>query len=757
MPSLFGGVLVGLALWAMPPAIAAQVPVEEPASAEIPVGAEGEIREPDGGDEPVESAADEPAEPERELTEFKLPLSGEQGGGVVSGVAVDLEFERDDYVVISGFVEIEYQDVVLKADRVEVDLSTRLATAEGNVIVDQGPRRVAAEWAEFHLEEKTGTFREATAYVDPDYYFSGAEVSKIAADVYTVTDGVFTSCEDDVPDWSFRLGEARVEVEGYARVKHASMRLKKLPVLYTPYIVWPTKRERTSGLLVPNIGYSDRRGAYLGLAYYQVLGRSYDTTMFLDLYSEGFVGLGNEFRYRPTEGTLGNFRGYVIQDADLNNDWRWKLEFDHEQNDLPGGMRGVATVRRTSDFEFFRDFERDFDRASRSFEESRAFISGNWGSHLLNIEVTDRESFIGGSTTTDRRLPDVEYQLRATQLGKSPFVVSMNTSASYLSVDRSETYVADYGRFDIQPRVSVPFRPASWLSVSIDGGYRFTWYEDSLDETRTGFSGDSLSRAFPVAGASLVGPSFSRIFSPQKGRFGKLRHVIEPRVTYTYVGDFDDQLEVPQFDGVDGFATNNSVRVALVNRLKAKARDEEKGGGARDILSLEIGRSYSFDDDLPGEVGAGETSQAGPLDALLRFNPSERTSLRVQAFYSPLFQQVLGTSVTSRWSGKRAGYLVRWNRAYRAETGDISRDQARIETNFDILPKRLKARISVDYDIERSEFQEKRLFLDYLSQCYSLRLELRDYTVNNVEETDYRFAFTLKNVGTFLDLTGRYE
>lgn len=708
---------------------------------------------------PAEVAGEVPAEPQKpaDVAEFKLPFPEERGGGTVSGWARDLEFERDDFVVLAGSVRLEYQDIVLQADRVAVDLSTQLATAEGNVILDQGPRRVAGESAEFNLEDKTGVFREATAHVASDYFFSGSEVAKVGDDVYTVVDGIFSSCEGEVPDWSFRLGKARIEVEGYARVRHASFRLKKAPVLYSPYILWPTKRDRSSGLLVPNLGYSDRRGAYLGLAYYQTLGRSYDTTFFVDGYSEGFLGLGNEFRYRPTEGTEGTFRGYIIRDDDLD-DWRWKLELNHEQNDLPFGMRGVVTFRDTSDFDFFRDFERDFDRASRRFEESRAFVSGSWGPHLVNFQITDRETFNNGTTSTDRRLPELEYRLRATQLGRTPFSVRLNSSVSYLSVDRSQTYVSDYGRFDIQPELTFSASPVSWLSMSVSGGQRFTWYGDSLDSTRQGFTGESLTRSFPVAGAEIVGPSFSRVFDRRGGRIAKLRHIIEPRVTYTFVGDFDEQAAVPGFDNrIDGFSSGNFARVALVNRIKAKPRDESKGG-SWNLLTFELGRRYSFDDDRPFESNpAGMTSQGSPLDALVRFKPSDDTSLRATAIYSPLFSQLLSTSLTSDWRGKRAGVDLRWNRSYVAETGETRTDQLRFGTNFDVIPKRLKFRLSADYDIERDELQESRLFMDYHADCYSLRLELRDYRAGNRDETDYRFAFTLKNVGTFLDLTGRYQ
>ena len=71
-------------------------------------------------------------------------------------------------------------------------------------------------------------------------------------------------------------------------------------------MVWPARTERTSGLLIPNLGYSQQRGAYLGLAYYQVMGPSADGTLFLDGYSEGFAGAGGELRWRPSEGSKGS-------------------------------------------------------------------------------------------------------------------------------------------------------------------------------------------------------------------------------------------------------------------------------------------------------------------------------------------------------------------------------------------------------------------------------------------------------------------
>ncbi len=275
--------------------------------------------------------------------DFQLKFPTERGGGAAAGSAANLEYKREDYAVLSGEVQLKYQDLDLKADELEIDLQTKTVIAMGHVILDQGPRRLAGDSLTFNLDSKTGTIRHATGQVAPDYHFTGDQVDKTGADTYVIKDGVFTSCTQPVPDWSFRVREATVQVDGYARVHGAKMRAKKLPVLYTPYLLWPVKSDRSSGFLIPNIGYSERRGGELGFAYFQTLGRSYDTTFHLDTYTSGYLGLGNEFRYAPTAGTKGDFIGYSIYDPE-SREWRWKLELNHTTNDLPRGMRGRRPV-----------------------------------------------------------------------------------------------------------------------------------------------------------------------------------------------------------------------------------------------------------------------------------------------------------------------------------------------------------------------------------------------------------------------------
>ena len=739
-------------------------------------------------------AAQEPAPPpERTAAErprFELPLPEEDGGGVVRGRAASLEFVREDYAAASGGVEIQYQDVTLTADRVEIDLETQIATATGDVIFDQGPRRITATEARFDLQTKTGTFEEATAFVQPDYYFSGRRVEKVAEDVYTVEDGVFTSCSGDNPSWSFRLGRARVEIEGYAHIRNASMRVKRLPVLYTPYIVWPAKRERTSGLLIPEIGYSERKGAELGLAYYQVLGRSFDTTFHVDTYSEGFLGLGNELRYRPTEGTRGIFVGYAVRDPEAEeqaglDEWRWKIDWTHVTEDLPFGMRGVLSYHDFSDFEFFRDFERDFDRNTIRTLESRGFVSGNWGPSSLNVLVNEQQTFLEPATDTNpertitlARLPEIEYRLRPTRLfGQAPVYLDVLSSLSSLSLDRQRNYNDSYGRFDLFPRLTVPVRLAPWLSLSVSGGGRMTWYGDSIfssqefaeipeEERDNRFRNEGLTRTVPVAGAEIIGPSFSRIFNGKAGPFTTFKHVVEPRFTATWLGDFDEQGNVPLFDEVDnlrrtaggfGIGSTKGGRWSLVNRLLAKGDTEEGvAASAREVASFEISQEISFDEGQAlQESSSGETTQQGPISARFRFTPSLTTNLAAQVDYSAFFENLTSTSFSGTWRFGRGNLGATWFTRYDPETADTRSNQVRFFGGFDVRPRRLRLETQVNYDLEQALLQQQSYVLSYNSQCYAVRFEMRDFRSFDRRDTEYYFTLSLKNVGTFLPLSAR--
>lgn len=717
---------------------------------------------------------------------FTVPVEAEQGGGTALGAAGKVEFARENYVVASGGVSLRYRAMEVEADRVEVDLETNTVQASGNVILDEGPRRLAGDRLEYDLASKTGTLYEAKGYVDPDLYFYGAEIRKTGEDTYVVIDGVMTSCDEEVPDWSFRLSRATVRLEGFARVYNTRARVKKLPFFYTPFFMFPAKSDRASGFLMPNLGYSERQGYTLGGAYFQTLGPRFDTTLFADYYAggtfrtEAFTGYGNEFRYAPSEVTRGVFEGYLIDDPGVVDPVtgevqteagdRWRIDWNHQSDDL-AGMRLVVSHSDFSDFNFFRDFSRNFDQITVRQIQSTGFLAGSWGSHSLSVLLESREAFGQQGRTLERRqLPEVTYRLYPRQLGELPLYLSILSSANYFQILPQDADTLSYGRADLLPQLTLPIPTVPWLSLSAALAGRGTYWTDSIDaEDSTQFSGETLTRLTASGNAELVGPSLSKVFHQGVGSFGKFKHVVEPRFSYRYASEFDDQLLVPPFDEVDTARPSESVRVSLTNRLLAKPADENSLYGAREIMSFELAQDFSLRDDQPlqrftipgaeGEPPQVFVEQEGPITARFRFAPSLYTSLDVGATYNTIFSNLNNVSFSGRTRlGEVATLGASWFVTFDPVEGGTVGNQVRLGSAFNILRGRVLFSSQVNYDVESSLLQQHSHVLEYVSQCWTLRLEGREFRslsgpdLSEEKDYDLRLALSLKNIGTFIDL-----
>lgn len=720
---------------------------------------------------------------------FRVP---EKGGEVRLTTKNPVRYEKDVFWEGSGDVEIEYQDVKIRADHARYDFVTRTAALEGNVVIDQGPTRLSGSRAVFRVEDKTGRLENATADLAPTYHIVAEAIEKIGEATYRIDKGIFTSCDLPRPEWSFYLSEATVTLDDYARMKNVSFRAGPVPLLYTPYLVWPTKQDRASGFLVPGAGYNSRRGGYLGLSYYWVTGRATDSTTQLDLYSKGAIGVGEEFRWTPTPESAGILQAYAIRDPEatvcvpieeepgggdacttvdgrigvfaLREKTRWKARLDHVSDDLPFGFRGVLSVREYSDEQFLRDFERAFALSSSRQTLSRGFLTKNFGDDSVNLRVERSETFFG-TKVVQQRLPSLEYSRRTSRIGRSPFYLALESSFSYLYVNRGPGLPrGEYGRADVHPTLSVPWKTVPWLSLTARGGGRWTGYSDSTDDARLRFTGETLSRAYGEAGVALVGPSFSRIYSGNIGRFGRFKHVIEPRADYEYVSDVDDPLRIPIFDEVDGALGRNQVRYAIVNRLLARPA-AAKAGGATEIASLEIAQTHAFRlPQLPSQSATSFesfTAKTGPLEAALRVTPGSLFSLDGRVAYDTHVERVTATSFATSLNWKANYVNATWfgSRPAPPPGSTIASprtDQIRVAAGVD-LGKSLRIDTQLNYDAQQSRLLEDRSLVTFNGSCYTLFLEVRQLRLPPDTRRDYRFVVNLKDVGQLLDVNGSLD
>lgn len=719
---------------------------------------------------------------------FKAP---EKGGEVRLYTKKPVHFEKDKTWEGSEEVVIEYQDVKITCDEARYDFPSKTAFLKGHVVIDQGPTRLTGVRGTFHMDTKTGVLEvDATADLPPTFHIVADKIEKIADATYRITHGIFTACEFPKPEWSFSMSEATVTLDDYARMKNVAFRAGSVPVLYTPYLIWPTKQDRASGMLVPGIGYSNQRGAFLGLSYYWVTGRSTDVTTQLDTYTDGTIGGGVEARWRPTDESAGLFQGYVVRDQEatvcvpisqappnggnglctlpdgslgvytFQPETRWKLRLDHVSDDLPFGFRGVLSIRDYSDEQFLQDFERSFALNSARQIVSRGFLTRNVGTDSLNIRFERSETFYS-STVIQERFPTVEFLHRTAPFLGSPIYLALDSSISGLYINRGfDLPRGTYGRFDLHPVFSFPFKTIPWLSLNATAGGRITYYTNSTDDAQTEFTGESITRTLGEGGLEMIGPSFSRVYDFSFGPWVKFKHVIEPRITYTWASNVTDPTHIPAFDEIDQALGQNQVRYSLVNRLLAKPAGP--GGSAEEIASLEIAQTYAFElpqtlFPIPPELDTRR--KTGPLQGILRLSEGGFFHLDGRIDYDTFNDQVTAGSVTAgaNWATNYVNFSWFGSRPVALPNiPSVNSDQFRLGAGFD-LGKYFRLDTQIAYDAEQNLVQEDRSLLTYKGSCYTVFLEIRELRLPPAPRRDYRIVVNLKDIGTLLDVNGSLD
>ncbi len=697
---------------------------------------------------------------------FKLP---EKGGtiritidaGEPGGPQGKQTFIEEDFFTADAppgkFVTIEYQDVKLMAHSVHGSLKQKTVVAEGDVTFEQGASRMCGVRLELDLVEKTGVLTDGSVDLEGGLHLKGATLAKVGPRTFSLTDGVVTSCEGENPAWKFKVRSGTVTLEDFARLKGVTFSMGGVPLLYTPYLIWPALRDRASGFLIPGLGYNSNRGGYFGMSYYWAISRSADATFSADFYTKGYYGLGTELRARPSEGTHVEGTYYTIYDPTVQH-WQWQTIGTLVSNDLGPKLRAVVTWLEFSDPTFFQSFNANFALSSARTIGSEAFVTWSPDPFALNLRVTRNEALgYGTGNIVNERLPTLEASLRPTPFFGQAVFVEASGQAGLLSTNRGNGLPSGtYDRFDLFPKVNVPLSLFPWLSLEGTAGGRLTTYGKSLSGDGTTLEDVRYNREALSTEVSLTGPAFSRLFDGTLGPFTKFKHVIEPRVVWDYLAGRDSFAPTPLFDEVDSLIPTNVIRYSLLQHFLAKGKE----GGSREIASFEIARSYYV--RLPGEGTAfpfdPSVQKSSPLDFILRVNATSALNLDARTTWDPHTNQVTAASMTAVLSGAERTLALSLFDSHPvvipASLDPGASAQLRVSGGMPILPKRLRFDVEANYDLTKGRMLESRSLLTLQAACFKILAEYRDLRTGVVPSRDFRVALTLKNVGSFLDFTG---
>lgn len=666
----------------------------------MPLAAAGAVEQLVESPAAVTSPAATPAEPPVSLAADRLDYDGE-----------------NKVVQASGAVTLQQGDTVLAADELLWQETTRDASAKGQVRLTEPAAELQGDSLQANLATGLGVVRGGRVFArERNFHLAGEEIERLGEATYRVTGGRFTTCDGEVPDWQFTADQVDVTLGRYASAQNVWFEVRNRPVLYLPYLLFPIKSERESGFLLPRAGYSSRKGGILSLAWYEVIDRHLDATVYLDTLSRIGVGKGLEYRYILENDNAGEALFYHVTGVKGNDD-TFALKWRHDGR-LPGGARLAADVDYVDDIEYFEDFGDTADEYNRDHTVSTIMLQRNWEKLNLTGLTEYIKNLDGDNDTTPQRLPEINLSLSSRRLGDSPFYLQAeNVLTNFM---RKEG--VDGQRFYFHPELSAPLKPGRWLELTPKVALHGRYY--NVDGTDDGLSrGDYDDESLVAEYALTASTRFSKVFSGAYGQFEKLMHSIEPQVTYTYIPE-GSQEELPYFDIYDRIGPANRIEYALVNRLTGRAVDADGNPSYRELLNLRLSQFY--DVAVARDDSRRDPKDFSELRVELQASPTPESFLALDARIPVYDDQRFSRIDASAGYAGRYGDSASLGYSYvREEEGAAPSDYLELNLTTALLAP-VYAQFQERYDFYGGQSLESLLNLEYRSKCWSLFLTLRN-------------------------------
>jgi LPS-assembly protein len=680
--------------------------------------------------------------------------------------------QKENSYTASGNVVIHQDDKTLSAEKVRFDRNSMEVSATGNVLIKVHEDKLNGDRVDINLNTGIGAIEKGLIFIEKRHFFiQGDKIEKTGRSTYFINQGSFTTCDGESPDWRVTGQDLNMTLEGYGTVTHATLWAKKIPVLYTPYLVFPVKLRRQSGLLAPQLGYSERNGAQFIQPLYWVINRSSDATFYYHHIQERGEKIGGEFRYAldvPSRGVLmyDSLDDRKIDDGlgDNTDDWGYSgdkaLRTNHDRywfrmkadQTLPYNFTSKLDLDVVSDQDYLREFTsgytgyhetqknfesqfgRDIDDKNDAIRENNLNISRIWTIYSFTTDVTWNDNVINRRQDKDdptlQQLPVTRFNGLKQPLFNDIFYADIGSQYTYFYRQDGQTG----HRGNLNPRLYLPYHYKNYVALEPSMGFlRTDWYVDQKDSRTPPVEARQNRDLYDVR--CDLSTDVSKIFDIHSESIDKINHIISPKLGYDYIPKVD-QTDYPQFDELDDIDPKNTLTFSITNLLTSKEMIEEPSEGSgnkKTPLSLYhqfcrflIEQPYDFNKANQSHETAFE-----PLYAELDFSPRDFLTLGTETKWSHEKGELLSNNIFSRLSDTRGDRLLIEHRYTRDQSESIYFDGIWAVTQSLSIYGEYERNLDEDRDVS------KTIGWLYRAQCWLIELGVEH------EDNDKKIGFMI--------------
>ncbi len=325
----------------------------------------------------------------------------------ISALKVSYDDKKGVYVAEDD-VTIKGGDTKLTADYLEFNNISTDAYAKGNITLASGKDVVTCEVIQINLQSETGTIYNGTLFMqENNFHIKGDRIEKLKGDTYKTDKGSITSCSGDVPDWKISAKDIEVTIEGYGFAKHATLWAKKVPTIYVPYLIFPAKKKRQTGLIAPLFSSSSRKGFEYEQPLFLAISKNQDATIYLDFMEERGVKTALEYRYILDAKSKGVFFSDYLKDQKIDDGTAATSDYSVDstpqrtnenrywiRSKLDQKLPFESSLKLDVDIVSDADYLHEFKNGLTGFQNTSDYFSKEFGRSIDDYDDTTRENRI---------------------------------------------------------------------------------------------------------------------------------------------------------------------------------------------------------------------------------------------------------------------------------------------------------------------------------------------------------------------------
>ena len=675
---------------------------------------------------------------------------------------------------LKGNAQVRRIDSVAKGQHIRYNQNTGDISVTGDGTLSRAGNIIRSPSINYNQNQHTGHIES------PDFWLGGAGgsgraqgIDLLSQDHMRMHTVEYTGCPCPDPVWYIRSPQVDLyQQDNKGVAKHGVLYFKNVPILYSPYLSFPLREERKSGILVPTYGYSSNSGLELAVPYYLNLAPNYDATFTPRYLSKRGLQLQAEGRYL-TAHSMGQINGaYLARDRQTKTD-RWAIGAEHAQH-IGGGFAFDYSYNRVSDDNYFRDLS-TFGLNQASITELLSTARFSWsGAKYFTAALSVSQYQSLQDAENDYRQPEYnrlpQFELHGTRYNWNGFNVKTRNAAAHFVMPyytgslsefdyyRTTRLAPNSTRISSYTTIERPIvRPAWYVTPKMGlhfSHYRTNWSAVNQLEQRS--LKHNVSRFLPIYSLD-TGLSFERqttLFNIDSVQ------TLEPRLYYLYV-PYRDQNAIPNLDtsvatfnfsqafseniysgGWDRIANANQLTAGLTSRWLDADTGVER-------LRLETAQRFYFEDQrvllgssddphiqpsgrrrsdyLFGAYAALTDQFSLRLDAQLNASTFDRNRMHGSITWQP--QRLASLSVAYRYErDPRAFYKPNYQFASRDD--DQTKEQLSLTTQWP-LSRKLYALGRVDYSLQEKRTTQSILGFEYKGECcWTGRAVVQRYAVS---------------------------